>query len=101
MDTVAPRKTERIEIRVTPEERQLLQEAAWQEGTTISAFVLSVAVEMADKLTSSFRATVVSPEKFDELLAWLDEPPVVDEKLVEGFRRLRELEGNWDELLRP
>ncbi len=87
---MAPRKTERIEIRVTPEQRQMLEQAAWLDESTLSAFILRVAMERAEQMTDAFRGTAVSPEKFDELLAWLDEPPVVDEKLVEGFRRLRE-----------
>lgn len=87
---MAPKKTERIEIRVTPEQRQVLEQAAWLDDSTLSAFMLRVVMERAEEMTDAFRGTVVSPEKFDELLAWLDEPPVVDEKLVEGFKRLRE-----------
>lgn len=93
---MAPRKTNRIEIRVTPEQRQVLEQAAWYEGVTLSAFVLGVAVERADQITDAFRATVVSPEKFEELLAWLDEPPVANEKLREGFARLQQLKDGAD-----
>lgn len=97
---MAPKKTERIEIRVTPEQRQVLEQAAWLDETTLSAFILRVVMERAEEMTDAFRGTVVSPEKFEELLAWLDEPPVVDEKLVEGFRRLREFHENPDAFLK-
>ncbi|MFM8829200.1 MAG: DUF1778 domain-containing protein [Actinomycetota bacterium] len=89
METVAPKQTERFEIRVTPEQRQVLEQAAWLDESTLSAFMLRVVMERAEEMTDAFRGTVVSPETFDELLAWLDEPPVLDEKLVEGFRQLR------------
>ncbi len=93
---MAPRKTDRIEIRVAPEQRQMLEQAAWYEGLTLSAFVLGVAAERAEQVTDTFRGTAVSPEKFAELLAWLDEPPVANAKLTEGFRRLRELRAGAD-----
>jgi len=60
---VAPKKTERIEIRVTPEQRQVLEQAAWLDGSTLSAFILRVAMERAEEMTDAFRGTVVSPEK--------------------------------------
>lgn len=94
---MAPKKTERIEIRVTPEQRQVLEQAAWLDESTLSAFILRVAMERAEQMTDAFRGTVVSPEKFEELLAWLDEPPAVDPKTVAMFRRLREFrEGKID-----
>jgi uncharacterized protein (DUF1778 family) len=68
-------KTARLELRITPELKAQIEATAAAEGSNASDFVRSVVEErMAELLERSERYTVVSPEYFDWMLRWLEEP---------------------------
>lgn len=65
-------KTERIEARLSADERRLIHRAAHMTGRSASSFVVAAAVEKADQLIAEQAATVVPPDFFDRLGAALD-----------------------------
>lgn len=67
-------KTERIEARLSTDERALIERAAVTSGTSVSAFLVRAAVDRADEIIASSMVTVVPASYFDRLLAALDEP---------------------------
>jgi uncharacterized protein (DUF1778 family) len=67
-------KSERLEARVSPEERARLEWAARVAGTSVSTFVIDAAVERADDLIAGEMTTAVPAAYFDQLIAALDEP---------------------------
>lgn len=67
-------KTERMEARVSPEERDRIERAASTAGLSVSAFMVSAAVERADEIIFEATTTTVPADYFDELLVALDEP---------------------------
>ena len=69
-------KTERIEARLSTDERALIERAAVTSGTSVSAFLVRAAVDRADEIIATSKATVVPVDYFDRLLAALDEPDV-------------------------
>lgn len=67
-------RTDRVEARVSPEQRARIERAAAFSGESMSAFVVSAAVRRADEVIAERSATVVPSDYFDQLLAALDEP---------------------------
>ncbi len=67
-------KTDRIESRVSPEERERIERAASMSGLSTSAFMVGAAVERATEIIAEATTTRVPTEYFDELLTALDHP---------------------------
>ena len=65
-------KTERMEARLSPDERQRIERAAAVSGVSVSAFMVDAAVHRADTVITEATTTVVPEEYFDALLAALD-----------------------------
>jgi uncharacterized protein (DUF1778 family) len=69
-----PGKSDRIEARLSPEERERILRAAGFQGLSMSSFIVAAAVEKADEVISEHAITMVPPDYFDQLLEALDEP---------------------------
>lgn len=69
-----PPKTDRIETRVSVEARRRIDRAAALQGSSLSAFIVSAAVERADEVIAAHDTTTVPGEYFDRLLAAIDKP---------------------------
>ena len=67
-------KSDRLEARVSPEQRARLEWAASLAGTSVSAFVVDAAVDRAEELLAAQMSTTVSADYFDELVNALDRP---------------------------
>lgn len=70
-------KTDRIEARLSPDQRALIDHAAALSGTSSSAFVINAAVDQADRVLAEYATTATPTDYFDRLLSVLDEPDVV------------------------
>ena len=81
-------KTDRIEARLSPDERALIERAASVGGGSVSAFLVGAAVERADEVLAAATTTVVPADYFDGLLAALDEPDAAP-RLTEAAGRAR------------
>ena len=66
--------TERIEARLSPDERALIERAATLTGLSTSAFLVGAAVDQADRVLSASWVTAVPEDYFDQLVQALDEP---------------------------
>ncbi|MFW6090467.1 MAG: DUF1778 domain-containing protein [Actinomycetota bacterium] len=67
-------KTDRLEARLSPDERERIERAASTAGLSVSAFMVGAAVERADEIIAAATTTVAPADYFDGLLAALDEP---------------------------
>ena len=67
-------KSDRLEARVSPEQRARLESAASLAGTSVSAFVVDAAMERAEELLAAEMSTTVPADYFDELVNALDQP---------------------------
>jgi uncharacterized protein (DUF1778 family) len=76
----AARKEDRLELRLRPAERALLDEAARASSMSTSAFVLSHATAAAQNVLADRTHFVLSAEHWDAFVALLDreEQPVSD-----------------------
>ena len=85
-------KSDRIEARLSPEERARILRAAGFQGLSMSSFIVAAAVEKADEIISDHTVTRVPPEYFDQLLTALDEPepaPTLERAAQRARRRNR------------
>ena len=67
-------KTDRVESRVSPQERERIERAASMSGLSTSAFMVGAAVERAAEIIAEATTTTVPSGYFDELLGALDHP---------------------------
>lgn len=80
-------KTARIELRAAPEQEQRIRSAAGLVNQSMTAFMLTAAVERADAVIATWSTTTVSPEFFDQLLQALDQSPTPNEPFAAAVRR--------------
>jgi uncharacterized protein (DUF1778 family) len=78
------RKGERLELRIEPERRQLLDEAAAETGMSTSAFVLTHATTAARHVMADRVRFVLPAEHWNSFVELLDR----DEQPVEGLAAL-------------
>jgi uncharacterized protein (DUF1778 family) len=78
---VAARKDDRLELRLEPQRRQLLDEAAAASGMSTSAFVLAHATDAARDVLADRTTFRLPPERWDAFVRILDRP----ERPVEGL----------------
>ncbi len=81
-------KTDRLEARLSPAERERIEQAASTSGLSVSAFVVEASVEQADRVIAAATTTVVAGDYFDDLLAALDEPGEAP-RLADAAKRSR------------
>jgi uncharacterized protein (DUF1778 family) len=75
MNTEPRTKTERLDIRITPEARRLLQQAAKERHTTISQFVLESALHSASTVLAERSRLSLNAEQWKAFMEALDAPP--------------------------
>ena len=67
-------KTERIELRVTAEDKDIISAAAAMEHTTTTEFVREAVLERVQRVHARGDRTLMPAEQFDALVAALDTP---------------------------
>ncbi len=77
------RKNDRLELRLEPERRRLLDQAAKSAGLSTSAFVLEHATLAAQQSLADRTVFLLSPEQWDAFNELLDRPV----QPVEGLAR--------------
>ena len=78
------RRSQRIEVRATPEDRALIDRAVAAAGTSVTAFVLSSVTTAARQVLADRTEFVLSPEAGD---AW----DAINERPARDLPGLREL----------
>ena len=73
--TARSTRTEKLDLRLTPEAKRTLAAAAQAERRTLSDFVLASALGRAEEALSDRRVFHLSPEKWNAFVAALDTPP--------------------------
>lgn len=68
-------RSEKLDIRITPEAKQILQQAAKQRHTTISQFVLESALDSASAVLAERSRLTLDAGQWEAFIAALDAPP--------------------------
>jgi uncharacterized protein (DUF1778 family) len=83
-------KNSRIDLRVTPEQKQLLEQAASIKGISLSAYTLSYLLDIAQKDITNYEKLVLSNEDRDLLLSVIENPPPLQGKLKMAIKKYRQ-----------
>jgi len=86
---MAATKEERLQVRVDPVRKRMLQEAADAADQTLSAFVLAAASRRAETVLADSRVVELSPDAARAFNEALDSPARVNERLAEALDRPR------------
>ncbi len=70
-----PTRSEKLDLRLTPQAKQTLQLAAEATHKSMSEFVVESALARAEEALLDRRRILVSAEAYDEFVALLDAPP--------------------------
>ncbi len=89
---VAPR-SERLQQRVTPEVKELLQQAADLAGRSLSDFVISSAQEVAERKLTEHRVITLTAEDSRVFAEAILNPAPANDKLRAAMRRHRSTTG--------
>ncbi len=82
-------KSDRVEARLSPLQRDKIGRAASLTGESMSAFIVSAADQRADEVIAETTSTVVPADYFDLLLSALDEAPDASPRLAAAAERAR------------
>lgn len=82
-------KDDRLQIRVDPEAKRLLEEAAAAAQVSVSAFVLRAAAEQAENVLADRRLIQTSPDAAAALSEALRRPARVNDRLAAALNQPR------------
>lgn len=88
-DAMTTTKDDRLQIRVEPKAKHLLEEAAAASHLTVSAFVLQAAEMRADQVLLDRETIRLSPRAAATFANALAEPATVNERLAKALVRPR------------
>lgn len=83
-------KNSRIDLRVTPEQKQLLEQAASIKGISLSAYTLSYLLDIAQKDINNYEKLVLSNQDRDLFLSVIENPPPLQGKLEMAIKKYRQ-----------
>jgi uncharacterized protein (DUF1778 family) len=86
------RRSERIDLRVTPSQAAFIRQAAASRRQTVTEFLTDAAVRAATAAAEEERRVVLMNEVFDRLADELDEPEEVIPTLAALIQRPRRLQ---------
>ena len=81
-----------VSVRVSQNERQLLEDAASQTRTNLSDFIRRKALEAAEEELLDRRLVTIPADKWEALEAWMQAPA----KNISALRKLAKSKPVWD-----
>jgi uncharacterized protein (DUF1778 family) len=87
-------KSSRIDLRVTQQQKELLEKAAALQGISLSAYTLSHLIPIAQKEISDREKLILSDRDRDLLMSALENPPKLAGKLKEAIKNYRQKYGD-------
>ncbi len=82
-------KDERLQIRVHPDEKRLLESAAQASHLSVSAFVVQAAAERAEVVLADRQLVTLSPAAAEAFSEALNRPASVNQRLAKALKRPR------------
>ena len=75
MSAAAETRSERVDLRMTPDAKRLLQQAAASSNKSLTEFLLDHGLEAAVEALAARRVFVLEDARWQEFMAALDRPP--------------------------
>jgi uncharacterized protein (DUF1778 family) len=85
-DMVKTEKMDRIDLRVTKDQKEILSRAAVLSGVSMSSFLVSKALNEAKKVVSKSETIVLSGKDRDLFYSLLKNPPKPNQNLIRLMR---------------
>jgi uncharacterized protein (DUF1778 family) len=85
-------KKQRIDLRLTDDDKTIIEEAAALSNQTITQFMLSSASERAAEVIEQHRRLVLSEESWNLVMDAISNPPQPNDKLKRATKRLQDME---------
>ncbi len=80
----------RFDMRLSPQHKQLLEQAAAAAGQDLTSFALEACLERAEIVLHRHQITTLSRQDMRRFLKLLDRPPAPNASLKAAFRRLKD-----------
>ena len=93
MTKAQPAKESRIDLRVTKEQKALLEKAALLRGVSLSAYILSYLLPLAQQEIEKQEKLILSNRDRDLFLSAMDNPPALKGKLKSAIALYRDKYG--------
>lgn len=90
----ASAKDSRIDLRVTQEQKELLERAVSLKGISLSAYILFHLLPLAKQDIDNYERLVLSDRDRDLFLSVMENPPELKGKLKEAINKYKEEYGN-------
>jgi uncharacterized protein (DUF1778 family) len=90
--TMSALKKQRIDLRLTDDDKSLIEEAAAMSNQTITQFMVASASERAAQVIEQHRRLVLNEESWDLVMEALSNPPAPNARLKSAAKRLQNME---------
>ena len=87
-------RTDRLQMRIAPDVRQLLERAARYEHASLSRFILDNAVKAASQIVAQHEQITLNATDFDAFMHALDTPPAPNNALKDAFAWYNKVHGD-------
>lgn len=85
-------KKQRIDLRLSDDDKSLIEEAAAMSNLTITQFMVATASERAAQVIEEHRRLVLNEDSWNRVMDAIDNPPAPNERLKRAARRLKDRE---------
>lgn len=85
-------KKQRIDLRLTDDDKSIIEEAAALTNQSVTQFMLTSAAERAAEVIEQHRRVILNDESWIRVMEALSNPPSPNEKLHRAAKRLQDME---------
>ncbi|MGL4428519.1 MAG: DUF1778 domain-containing protein [Silvania sp.] len=85
-------KKQRIDLRLTDEDKSMIEEAAAMSNQTITQFMVNSASERAAEVIEQHRRLILNEGSWNRIMDALDNPPEPNDRLKRAAKRLQNME---------
>jgi uncharacterized protein (DUF1778 family) len=92
--TTVRQRDQRLEARVTQDQKELIERAASVQGRTVTDFVVSVLQEAAKQAIAEHAVWKLTQEQQKVFIGALMDPPAPNQKLQAAYKRFRKYKAS-------
>lgn len=85
-------KKQRIDLRLTDDDKSIIEEAAAMSNQSITQFMVSSASERAAEVIEQHRRLILNEESWNRVMEAINNPPAPNNKLKRAAKRLQSME---------
>ena len=85
-------KKQRIDLRLTDDDKSMIEEAAAMTNQTITQFMVASASERAAEVIEQHRRLILSEESWNLVMDAISKPPAPNDMLKRSSKRLQSME---------